>query len=103
MDDRNDLTSSPDLYVQLGFDIAPTGPGVRPPADLEHKLVVPNRNRVEGLSADPLRESPVVVYCGNEQRIREGFALALRAMGVEANILQAEVSPPATNPNREDN
>jgi hypothetical protein len=43
-------------------------------------------------------KDPIVVYCGNAQRVSEGFAIALRAMGVEAHI-----GLPTTNQNREDN
>jgi len=76
---------------------------VRRPADLDDKLVVPTRYQVERLPADPLRESSVIVYCGNEQQVSEGFAIALRAMGVEANIFHEGIALPANNPNREDN
>jgi hypothetical protein len=46
--------------------------------------------------ADPSRESSMIVYC--EQELREGFAVALRAMGVGADIV-----PPAPNSTRESN
>jgi hypothetical protein len=102
MDDDRPSISPPDLYARFGFDVAPTMHGVRRSVDLEDKLVAPTRDQVERLSASPLRERSIVVYCGNQQQVSEGFALALRAIGVEANIQHAEVSPPATNPNRED-
>jgi hypothetical protein len=74
----------------------------RPSISPHDLYVVPTRDQVERLSAHPLRESSVVVYCGNEQQVSEGFAVALRAMGVEANILQADVALLATSTNRED-
>jgi hypothetical protein len=41
---------------------------------LEDKRVVPSRDQAERLPADPVRESSFVVYCGNAQQVREGFA-----------------------------
>jgi hypothetical protein len=32
-------------------------------------------------------ESSTIVYCGTAQEVSEGFAIALRSMGVEANFL----------------
>ena len=47
-------------------------------------------------------ESLPVVYCGSGQQVSEGFAIALRIMGVDASFLPA--SALATNsPNTEDN
>jgi hypothetical protein len=37
-------------------------------------------------------------YCGDAQRVSEGFAIALRAMGVEGNV-----GLPTNNQNKEDN
>jgi hypothetical protein len=90
MDEDRPSISPPDLYAWLGADAAPTGLGVRRSVDLDDKHVVPTRDQVEPLSANPLRESSVVIYCGNEQQVSEGFAIALRAMGVVASIQNRE-------------
>ena len=42
-----------------------------------------------------------MVFYGDEQLIREGFAIALRAMGLDANFLPIDIPIPTT-PNRED-
>jgi hypothetical protein len=52
--------------------------------------------------ADSVREDSSVVYSGSAQLISEGFAIALRAMGVGADILPADPAQPNTSSNRED-
>jgi hypothetical protein len=100
MDEDRPSISPPDLFARLGADAAPITLGVRRSVELAGKLVVPTPDPVEQPSAHPLRESSVVVYCSNEQQVSEGFAIALRAMGVGAN---EDIALPTTNPNREDN
>jgi rhodanese-related sulfurtransferase len=51
----------------------------------------PTRDPVEPLPPDPPRESSLVVYCGNAQQVSEGFAIALRAMGIGADIVGADI------------
>jgi hypothetical protein len=53
--------------------------------------------------ADPLSESSMIVYCGNEGELREGFGIALRAMGVAADFLPADIMPSAAGSTRENN
>jgi hypothetical protein len=64
-------------------------------------------DQVERPAAEPPRESSQIVYCGTEQQVREGFAIALRAMGVAmgvmADSLPGDVALPAIGPDREDN
>jgi hypothetical protein len=98
MDDRKASIPSHDPGGRVGADSAPIAPRVRRSTDLEHKLVLPAADQAERLPANPLREDPVVVYCGNAQRVSEGFAIALRAMGIEGHV-----GLPTTNQNREDN
>jgi hypothetical protein len=98
MDDRKASISSHHPGGRVGADAAPIAPRVRRSADVEHKLVVPVPGQAERLPANPPREDPVVVYCGNAQRVSEGFAIALRALGVEGHV-----GLPTTNQNREDN
>jgi hypothetical protein len=40
----------------------------------------------DAVPTDSVRESPSVIYFGSAQRIGEGFAIALRAMGFEAGV-----------------
>jgi hypothetical protein len=76
---------------------------VRRPADPDDGLVVTAPDQVERLPADLLRESSFIVYYGNERQVSEGFAIALRAMGVEADLFREDIAQPDNNPNREDN
>jgi hypothetical protein len=75
MDDRKPSISSIARDQQVDADAAPT---------------------------DSVRESSSVTYSGSAQRISEGFAIALRAMGVGVDILPAETAPPDTSSNLED-
>jgi hypothetical protein len=45
----------------------------------------------------------MVVYCGSDQQISEGFAIALRIMGVDANFLPAGTALATDSPSTEDN
>jgi hypothetical protein len=49
------------------------------------------------------RESSPVVYCGGDQRVSEGFAIALRVMGLDANFLPVGIALANDTPNTEDN
>jgi hypothetical protein len=57
----------------------------------------------KALAAEPPRESAQIVFCGTEQQVREGFAIALRAMGIGTDFLPGTLCPPTIGPNREDN
>jgi hypothetical protein len=57
---------------QIDTDAMPIATDVQPAADR--------------LDAAEL-ESSTIVYCGTAQEISEGFAIALRAMGLETNFL----------------
>jgi hypothetical protein len=100
MDDRKRSLSlhSPG---QIGSDVAPIMADVRPVTDLNDKPVAPNPDQVERLAAELPRAQ--IVYCGTEQQVREGFAVALRAMGIETDFLPGTLSPPPISPNRKDN
>jgi hypothetical protein len=55
----------------------------------------------EQLPAEPPpRESAQIAFYSDERQVREGFAIALRAMGIEA---PAHLAPPSPNSNRENN
>jgi hypothetical protein len=86
MDDRkipiSVNVSLDDLFGQIGADAAAITPGVRPSTGVEHKLAGPTLDQVERSPIHSRHESSVVVYCGDAQQVSEGFAVALRAMGV---------------------
>jgi hypothetical protein len=48
------------------------------------------------------RERSLAVYCGTDRQVGEGFAIALRIMGLDANFLPWRIAPD-TNPKQEDN
>ena len=58
------------------------------------------RTDADAAPIDSGRETSSVIYFGDEGQVREGFAIALRAMGIEA---PADLAPPNPNSNREDN
>jgi hypothetical protein len=90
---------SPDsLYEVIGPDPAPIAVDVRRPADPGDASVGPGLD----LPADFRRKSSSFVYCDNEQEVREGFAIALRAMGIEAIFPGADTVRRAAASNRED-
>jgi hypothetical protein len=100
--DEPKLSISPhDLGEGRGAGAAPLAICVGRPAD--DGLPVATPDQVERLPVGLLRESSFAAYCGNERQVSEGFAIALRAMGVEADLSHEDIAPPNNNPNREDN
>jgi hypothetical protein len=97
VDDRKTPISSHDLCEPAGADAAPIAQCVRSFTDAEHKFAVPTSNQAERLPANPPRENSFVVFCGDAQRVSEGFAIALRAMGIEGHD-----ELPTNNQNKED-
>jgi len=51
---------------------------------------------------DSVREGSSIIYFASAEKISEGFAITLRAMGVGADILPANLAPPNTSSNEED-
>ena len=51
------------------------------PIAVDNPVIVTRPDPAEA-STDPPGASSHVVYCGDEQEVREGFAIALRAMGL---------------------
>jgi hypothetical protein len=86
MDYRKASISSHHPGGRVGADAAPTAPGVRRPIDAEPKPVPPAPVQAGRFPADPLREDPIIFYCGIAQRVSEGFVMASRAMGVEGHV-----------------
>jgi hypothetical protein len=52
------------------------------PIAVDNTVVAPSPDQAEA-PANRLGESSHVVYCDNDQDVRKGFAIALRAMGLE--------------------
>ena len=61
-------------------DDAPVTVGNPRPAN--DSIVVSSNDKV-GSPANPHQENTHIVFCDDEQEIREGFAIALRVMGLE--------------------
>ena len=99
MDDRRPTFPLHELCEPIGSDAAPIAANVQHSAE----LAAPGREPIEQLSAGLERESSQIVYCGSDQQVSEGFAIALRAMGVDANFLPWGIALAAKSPNREDN
>lgn len=91
MDKSKPSFSPHDPCGQIDTDAVPIAAGVQPCAQLGDKVAAPER------------ESSTIVYCGTAQEVSEGFAVALRAMGVETDLLPWGIAPDTTIPNREDN
>lgn len=51
---------------------------------------------------DSVRENSSVTYSGSAQRISEGFAIALRAMGFDAGLPPSDIARSDATPNPED-
>jgi hypothetical protein len=78
MDDRNKPPSPDELRQGIDADAASIVLDVRRPANPHDKSTAPIRNRIE----PPFAGDSPIVFCGSEQKVREGFAVALRAMGI---------------------
>ena len=87
MDDRNNPLSPDELRQGIDADAAPIVLDVRCPANPHDKSAAPITNRIE---PTPAGDSPIV-FCGSEQEVREGFAVALRAMGIEPGVIATPV------------
>jgi hypothetical protein len=78
MDESRPTFPHPGLCEPIGSDAAPTARNVQ-------------------------CESSPLVYCGTAQEVSEGFAIALRAMGLDATFLPAGIALATNTPNTEDN
>lgn len=72
MDESKPPSSPDDLDAPIGLDPDPIAVDVRHLVDLTR----PHSN--------------MVVYCGNEELVGQGFVIALRAMGIEADFPDRE-------------
>jgi hypothetical protein len=67
-----------------------------------HELCEPIGSDAALVALNVQRESSPVVYCGTDQQVREGFAIALRMMGLDANFLPVGIALVTNGPNTED-
>ena len=89
MDGRKNLPSPNELIEGIGADAAPIVMDVRRLANPHDKSAAPIRNRSE----PPPAGDSQIVFCGSEQEVREGFAVALRAMGIAPDVIQGVATP----------
>ncbi len=82
MDEPKLPISPPDPSGPVGAEAAPAIGDDRRLAVSNQEIVASSRDLVEP-PADPLRENSHVIYCGNEEELSEGFAMALRVMGLK--------------------
>jgi hypothetical protein len=74
----------------------------RRPTFPHHELGEPIGSDAAPIVQNVRRESALVV-CGTDQQVSEGFAIALRIMGLDANFLPAGIALATDSPNTEDN
>ena len=98
MDDRRPVSPG----EQIGSDPVPTATDLRHPAELDAMRALPGGEPIERLPNALRRDSSKVVYSGTDQRVSEGFAIALRIMGIDANFLPAGTALVMDSPNTED-
>jgi hypothetical protein len=103
MDDRKPSFPHHDPCRQTGSDSVPMMADVRHSAEPEAKLSAPGYNSTEPLPTVREHESSQMVYCGSAQQVSEGFAIALRIMGLDANFPPVGIAPATSTPNTEDN
>jgi hypothetical protein len=101
MDGRKPSFPLNDLCGQPGTDVGPIAAGIEQSGGPGDSLAVSRRDSIDRLSATQ-RESSQIVFCGTDERVREGFAIALFAMGVDADLLPADIALPAQHPNSEE-
>ena len=78
MDGRNNPLSPDELRAGIDADAAPIVMDVRRPVNPHDKSAAPIPNRTD----PPPAGDSSIVFCGSEREVREGFAVALRAMGI---------------------
>ena len=78
MDGRNTPPSPDQLRAGIDAAAAPIVMDVRRPVNPHDKSAAPIPNRTD----PPPAGDSSIVFCGSEREVREGFAVALRAMGI---------------------
>jgi hypothetical protein len=76
---------------------------VRTPTFPLHELCDPIGSDAAPIARNVQRESSLVVYCGTDQQVSEGFAIALRMMGLDGNFLPVGIALATNTLNTEDN
>jgi hypothetical protein len=76
----------------------------------ERRPTFPHHELCEPIGSGPVpapenvqRESLPVVYCGSDQQVREGFAIALQIMGLDTSFPAVGIALATNGPNTEDN
>ena len=85
MDERRQPLPPHDTCNRIGADTAPVALDVGA-AEGDEKRAVPS-GEIEPVPAEAPPENSQMVFCGDEQQVREGFAVALRAKGPDADFL----------------
>jgi hypothetical protein len=75
----------------------------RRPTFPHHEPCGPIGSDAAPIAQNVRRESAPAVYCGADQQVSEGFAIALRIMGLDANFLPVGIVLATNAPNTEDN
>ena len=101
MDQRNQPVFPHRPFAEIGSDTAPIAADACRHAD-QDKTAVSRRDHIERRPAAPLDDDSRVIFCGDVREVSAGFAMALRAMAVGANVLDANLALPTTSSNEED-
>ena len=101
MDETKPSISPCNSHGRIGADATPMTVDNSRPADAGDRVVGCPPNPVL-VPVEPLSERSMLVFCDSERELREGFGIALRAMGVAADFLPADVVPSAAS-SRENN
>jgi hypothetical protein len=68
-----------------------------------HEACEPTGSDAAPITENVQHASSLVVYCGTDQQVSQGFAIALRIMGIDANFLPVGIALATNSPKREDN
>jgi hypothetical protein len=68
-----------------------------------HALCEPIGSDAAPIAQNVQRESSLIVYSGTDRQVSEGFAIALRIMGLDASFLPVGIALATNTPNPEDN
>jgi hypothetical protein len=74
----------------------------RRPAFPLDKLGKPIGSDAAPAAANVQRENSPIVYCGTDQQVSEGFAIALQIMGLDTSFLPVGIVLATNAPNKED-
>jgi hypothetical protein len=100
MDGRKNPFSLPDHDETIDADTAQVATGVRRRTIPDDEIAARDPNESQLIESQVV-ERQVVVFCGDQQQVNEGFAIALRVMGLDADFLRGDIPPTAIHPNRE--